>query len=280
MNYQHAYHAGCIADVFKHLVLIQLLQALHKKPAPFSYIETHTGKALYDLSMAPAQKTKEYQQGIHQLWHNANSKDPAINDYLQAIHEVNPDNTLKFYPGSSLIARQRLREHDNAILCELHPTAYHDLKNYFYHDTSVHIHHRDGYEALPALVPPKSKRGLVLIDPPYEIKDEYEQLLKMLEKVQTRWLNGIYAIWFPIKQYDLILDFYHNLKTLEFPKILTTEFWTDAENSDNALKGSGLIIINPPWQFDETLKLSLPALINALGLTRGKSKVLWLVKED
>jgi 23S rRNA (adenine2030-N6)-methyltransferase len=280
VNYQHAYHAGCVADVFKHIILVQLLQYLQKKPTPFSYIETHAGKAMYDLSADTSQKTLEYQQGIYQLWHNTTAKDAAIIDYLNIIQAENPDHLLKFYPGSGLIAKHCLRAQDEAILCEFHPEVYQELKHYFYHDKQVHTHQRNGYEALPALIPPKNKRGLVLIDPPYEITDEYQQLLTLLQKAQLRWSNGIYAVWFPIKQYNLILDFYHELKKMAFKNILTAEFWTAHDADDTTLKGSGLIIINPPWQFDTLLSALLPDLIKALNLSAGKSQVTWLVKEN
>ena len=243
MNYQHAYHAGCVADVFKHIILVQLLQYLQKKPTPFSYIETHAGKAMYDLSADTSQKTLEYQQGIYQLWHNTTAKDAAIIDYLNIIQAENPDHLLKFYPGSGLIAKHCLRAQDEAILCEFHPEVYQELKHYFYHDKQVHTHQRNGYEALPALIPPKNKRGLVLIDPP-------------------------------------ILDFYHELKKMAFKNILTAEFWTAHDADDTTLKGSGLIIINPPWQFDTLLSALLPDLIKALNLSAGKSQVTWLVKEN
>ncbi|MFI4954316.1 MAG: 23S rRNA (adenine(2030)-N(6))-methyltransferase RlmJ, partial [Gammaproteobacteria bacterium] len=222
MNYQHAYHAGGTADVFKHIVLIQLLTSLHKKPTAFTYFETHAGNALYDLQETPAQKTLEHQTGIGALWDNKNIKHPAIASYLEIVKSVNlaqtassgtsnSTETLNFYPGSSLFACHCLRAQDNAIICELHPDVYQNLRAYFKHDNQVHVHQRNGYEALPALLPPKSQRGLVLIDPPYEITDEFQQLQQVLEKVQARWVMGIYAIWFPIKHYEIILDFYNSL---------------------------------------------------------------------
>lgn len=275
MNYQHAYHAGNVADVFKHIVLIQLLQHLRKKPAAFSYIETHAGKAIYDLQDIPAQKTTEYQQGIAVLWQQNTAEELAILDYLQVVRAENPENALKFYPGSGLIAKHLLRAEDEAVLCEFHPPVYQQLKHYFHQDKQIHVHLRNGYEALPALTPPRTKRGLVLIDPPYEITDEYQQLVSALKKSLQRWSSGIYAIWFPIKQYHLILDFYHALKNTTSAPILTAEFWTTVYEED-VLKGSGLAIINPPWQFDLLLQSCLPALLEDLNFPQGKTQVTWL----
>lgn len=275
MNYQHAYHVGNVADVFKHMVLVQLLQNLRKKPSAFSYIETHAGKAIYDLQDTPAQKTVEYKQGIEALWQKNALKEPAILDYLQIIQTENPDNTLKFYPGSGLITKHLLREEDEAVLCEYHPVVCQQLKQYFQHNKQVHVHLRNGYEAMPALIPPQTKRGMILIDPPYEINDEYQQLVTVLQKSLQRWPNGIYAIWFPIKQYNLILNFYHAVKNATSVPILTAEFWTTFYKED-VLNGSGLAIINPPWQFDLLLQSCLPALLDALNFPQGKTQVTWL----
>jgi 23S rRNA (adenine2030-N6)-methyltransferase len=280
MNYQHSYHAGCIADVFKHVVLIQLLKNLHKKPGAFTYFETHAGNAQYDLQDVPSQKTLEYQDGIETLWSDQETPDSLINDYLQIIHNLNPDKKLNIYPGSGLIASYFMREQDDAMLCELHPEVYKNLQNYFKRDEQVHVHHRNGYEALPALLPPKNNRGLVLIDPPYEITDEFQQLITVLEKMQLRWANGIYAIWFPIKKYEVILKFYSSLKNLNFNNILTSEFWIAEDTEENQLKGSGLVIINPPWQVDELLQESLPELARLLKISVDNPiRINWLLKK-
>ena len=280
MNYQHAYHVGNVADVFKHIILIQLLKNLHKKTSAFTYFETHAGNALYDLQDVPAQKTLEHHHGIGTLWSNQNYTNPAIAEYLQIIKSLNPNaDTLQFYPGSNLFARQYLRPQDRAIFCELHPNVYQNLRRYFRQDKQVHVHQRDGYEALLALLPPKTPRGLVLIDPPFEVTNEFAQVINALENLQIRWLSGMTVIWFPIKQYEIILAFYAALKKLSFNNILATELWTKAEMEDNTLKGSGLVIINPPWQFDEMLAPLLPDLAKALHITEQENnKVTWLVK--
>lgn len=280
MNYQHSYHAGCAADVFKHIILIQLLKMLQKKPSAFTYIDSHAGDALYSLQSNAAQKTKEYKEGIARIWQE-NSDHPLLADYWQVLRTFNPDQQLQFYPGSGLIAKQFLREQDHAILCELHTTVAENLAAYFHRDKQISVHRRDGYEALPGLVPPKTQRGLVLIDPPYEATDEFDRIIDTLVKMQTRWPNGTYAVWFPIKQYQAVLNFYHTLKKLYFPNILTAECWTKPNAEDNKLKGSGLVIINPPWQFDSWLRDFMPVLAHSLRIEKnGKTKVQWLVNHD
>lgn len=278
MNYQHAYHAGSMHDVFKHVILVQLLKFLDKKPSAFCYMDTHSGKALYNLTDEQSQKTNEYKEGIYRLWHAKDISHPAIIDYLDIVKKYNPQNELNYYPGSGLFASSCLREQDEAILCELQPRVYEDLHNYFPRNKQVHVHHREGYQALQALLPPKIKRGMVLIDPPYEAKDEYQQLLEAITKAQIRWPNGIYAIWFPIKQYDVIARFYRNIKNSGFTNILATECWATTEDfKDNRLRGSGLVILNPPWQFDLLLDGLLPALNTALNINNsGKIFFTWL----
>ncbi len=280
MNYQHSYHAGAVADVFKHSVVLQLIEFLQKKPAPMCYIETHAGEAIYDLQANPSQKTLEYKDGIAKLWKAKADLPKPLADYLQLVRSFNPDDTLQFYPGSGLFAKQYLREHDEAILCELHPSVYEKLQYYFRHDKQIHAHYRNGYEALTALLPPKEKRGMVLIDPPFEATDEFEQVLKALTLMQTRWNTGTYVIWFPIKEYQQILNFYHSLKKLEFKNIMAAECWSKPNAEQNRLKGSGLVIINAPWQFDKVIEPLLPEILKALGLEeKGKSKFLWLAKD-
>lgn len=290
MNYQHAYHAGGIADVFKHVILVQLLKNLHKKSSAFTYFETHAGNAIYNLQDMSAQKTLEYATGISMLWQHSNITHPALNDYLTIIRTINPlqDKTpsavttsknLNYYPGSGLFARHCLRQQDEAILCELHPDVYQNLYTYFKQDKQVHVHRRNGYEALSALLPPPYCRGLTLIDPPFEIPNEFQQIHQALQRMQARWLNGMYAIWFPIKKYEIILQFYHELQKLQFSNILAAEFWSAPETADNRIKGSGLIILNPPWQFDNLLHTLLPTLAQALNLIfPHQNKLIWLKK--
>ena len=283
MNYQHSYHAGNTADVFKHSILTELLLYLQKKPTPICYMETHAGEAIYDLKSNPSQKTLEYEEGIKKIYlENFSKKNlDIIQQYLNIVKSINPTKHLDFYPGSGLIAKNLLRQDDQAILCELHPAVYEKLNDYFKRDKQMHVHHRDGYEALAALLPPKEKRGLVLIDPPFEVTDEFERILHTLSVMENRWATGVYAIWYPIKQYQTILTFYHALKKLSFKNIIAAELILHPEAQDNRLKGSGIVILNPPWQFDIFLDTLLPVLLQKLQIhNEGSTQLLWLKKDS
>jgi len=264
MNYKHAYHVGSVADVFKHCVVIQLLQALAQKPSAFSYIETHAGAPFYNLLEKEAQKTNEYQEGIGKLWKAKKIQHPAIISYLETIKSYNPSGDLLEYPGSSVIARDYLRPIDEAVFCELHPEIHKPLRYHFYPDKQSHVHHRDGYEALLALIPPKTKRGLVLIDPPFENPNEFEHITQLLKKAAERWSQGIYTVWFPIKHYDLVREFYHSIKKLNLSDVLTVECWVRQDKLGQRLNGSGLLIVNPPWQFNKLLNGFLPEFAQLL----------------
>jgi 23S rRNA (adenine2030-N6)-methyltransferase len=261
MNYRHNYHAGNAADVFKHIVLVCLLQALHKKDKPFCYLETHAGMPLYDLNSKPSQTQREFQEGIARVW-GKQSTGP-IRDYLKIIQEYNGKD-LRYYPGSATIARTLLRPSDQMVLADLQPDVVTELKLGFKRDDQVHIHEQNGYAMLKAYLPPQERRGLVLIDPCYEEANEWSELVKNVLTAWTRWQTGIYAIWYPIKQKSIIKTFHAALKRTGIPNILITELCPLPSDIDQRLSGSGLAIINPPWQLDETLETTLPPLLNLL----------------
>lgn len=257
MNYRHIYHAGNFADVVKHAILTLLIETLQRKETGFSYIDAHAGIGLYDLQDPAAIKTMEAEQGIQQLL----SKDdiPAIlNNYLTVIKQINHElgyshlPPARFYPGSAMVVKKLLRSQDYAIINELHPEDFLELKRNFKNDEQVACHKRDAYEFLPAILPPILKRGLVLIDPPYEEKDEYEKIIDCLKKSLSRWPNGIYAIWFPIKTESTHI-FYNQLLAITTAPILITEL-TIKSTDELGLLGTGLVIINPPWQIEEKIE--------------------------
>lgn len=265
MNYRHIYHAGNFADVVKHLTLIALLSCLKKKTAAFCCLDTHAGAGYYHLFSAMAEKTQEYKTGISKVI-AAKNPPPLVKEYLHCLEEINQhfgstdmdlsSKHLAYYPGSPLIARQLLRPQDRLIACELHREEHQALRSHFHGDKQAAIHHVDGWQALKAFLPPKEKRGLVFIDPPYENPDEWTYLAQHLLSALKQWETGIYAIWYPIKTRQLSDQLYQKLKQMLKQPIFSIEFMIFPETA-LYLSGCGLAIINPPWQFEEQLTPSL-----------------------
>lgn len=265
MNYRHSYHAGNFADVFKHIILTALIKSLLRKDSAFCYLDTHAGIGNYDLQSSTAQKGKEYANGIGKILQQPNPPD-LVKHYVDLVRANNPitSDPLRYYPGSPQIVRQLLRPSDRMVLCELHEEDYHLLKTAFPHDKQVGIHHQDGYQALKAFLPPKERRGVVLIDPPYEDPDEFIHLLSALPKAIERWETGIYAVWYPIKEKRSIERFHRSLKLKIERPMLVSELTLFPENTSTQLNGNGLLIINPPWQLDQEIKEILPWLWQVL----------------
>lgn len=270
MNYLHAYHAGNAADVFKHIVLTQILQYLKQKPTPCCYIDTHAGAPIYDLTKAESNATQEYLQGIGLLWH-ANSLPAEISTYLELEKNVNPDNSLQRYLGSIGLAQRLLRAEDRIIACEVQSRVYSSLKQYFVADRRVHLHQQDGFQALKGLIPPQEKRGLVLIDPPYEQQSDWEQAVTTLQHAYQKWPTGIYALWYPIKTQEHAKKLYRKIQQAQISNILKVEFCPWPADMPQRLNGSGLLIINPPWQLDAQLNQLLPILLQRLRQHSGGS---------
>jgi 23S rRNA (adenine2030-N6)-methyltransferase len=264
MNYRHAYHAGNFADVFKHIVLVAIVQSLLRKDSAFCYLDTHAGIGYYDLFSNNAQKGKEYENGIAKILH-ADNPPALIQLYLQTIHKLNSTlsldtEKLQYYPGSPYFVKNFLRPQDRIVLTELHNDDFQTLKRAFPHDKQIGIHHQDGYQALKAFTPPKERRGLVLIDPPYEQPDELMQTITTLSNALERWENGIYALWYPIKDYRSIERFHKALQQRIDKPILITELSIYPDVLSTHLNGCGLAIINPPWQLHQELNAVLPWL--------------------
>ncbi len=281
LSYRHSFHAGNFADVHKHLVLSLLIQALCRKDTPFCYLDTHAGAGFYDLLGASAQKTGEYRDGIARLWRNE-SAPPVLRHYLDAVTAANAaasSGEPHYYPGSPWLARRWLRPQDRMVLCELHGSEYPGLKQLFQSDAQVAVHHQDGYQGLKAFLPPKERRGLVLIDPAYELKDEFERAGEALIQAVGRWQGGVYALWYPIIAHKPVAGFYARLRASGVRKILVTELNVQ-EASGAGMTGSGLLIVNPPWQLDQQLRELLPWVWRQLALQgQGGVTVDWLVPE-
>ncbi len=264
MNYRHIYHAGNFADVFKHVLLIGLIESLQRKETPFCYFETHAGIGSYDLFSTSTQKSQEYLGGVAKII-SEKVTPPWVATYLTCIKTLNATiDKLRYYPGSPYFVKQLLRETDRAVLSELHPDDVLTLKKTFFDDKKIHIHHQDGYQSLKALLPPKERRGLILIDPAYEKSDELNQLPHRLAEAIQRFATGIYAIWYPIKKSSQLIPFYRDLKNQIAQPMLVAEFCVYADDIDTGLNGCGMVIVNPPWQFDEELRQVLPWLLNHL----------------
>jgi len=263
MNYRHIYHAGNICDVVKHSVLALLIDYMRGKDKPFAVLDTHAGCGLYDLFDERAQKTKEAEEGILKLWAylDRHGKVPeTLRPYIKAIESLNPAGTILAYPGSPAVARSLLREQDRLIACELHPEDVVVLRQTFRNDKQTHIHHRDGYAALKALLPFAEKRGLILIDPPFEQPDEYEALVSAAKRINAIFPMAMVALWYPIKERPVIWQFHEALADTQIPKMMKAEFIFKPEVRHDRLNGTGLIIINPPW----TLEGQLSGLFSTL----------------
>jgi 23S rRNA (adenine2030-N6)-methyltransferase len=294
MNYRHAYHAGNFADVLKHSVLFALIEAMQAKPTPFAFIDTHAGSGCYALDSTEAGKTGEYKDGISRLLfpdlypNNANNGKaqalpPLLRRWLDAILRLpGNDHGLKLYPGSPLQVANAMRDIDSAQLCELHPEEATRLRDLFHHDHRVHVHQRNGYEALKALLPPKEKRGLVLIDPPYEAQDsEYRVIEKALKAALERWPTGVYAVWYPIKLRSQVQPFHRWLQHCGARRVLRAELMVHPDDSPLRLNGSGMVILNAPWKLDDALRDALRAMAPMLSQERpAQWRLDWLVQDS
>jgi 23S rRNA (adenine2030-N6)-methyltransferase len=264
MNYRHAFHAGNHVDVFKHAALTFVLEWLRQKPAPFAVLDTHAGVGVYDLASGGAQRTKEFEGGALRVFEPGLTTAPG---YSAMLREMNPE-ALTTYPGSPEIVRRYLRQRDRLVACELHPDEAETLRARYRGDPRVAVHHRDGYEAIGALLPPKERRGLVLIDPPYEQTDEAERLAAALATGLGRWPNGTFMAWYPIKDGLIGAALARAAVAGGFPKTLRVEF-SPFQRDNVSLSGGGLLIVNAPWRLDDRLKALCQELSGRLGDGRG-----------
>jgi len=282
MNYRHAYHAGNFADVLKHTVLTLLIEYLKRKEKPFRVIDTHAGIGLYDLSSDEAQRTGEWLCGIGAL-RNAklNEQEASIVSHLfGAVESVNTEDELKFYPGSPVVTRHLLRKQDRLTAIELHPEDVETLRGQFEGDFQTRVIELDGWLALGAHLPPKEKRGIVLVDPPFEKEGEFDRLLSGLHKAHKRWPGGIYALWYPIKNLKEVAAFRKGLMESGIPDILDVTLEVSPVLPDMKLSATGMIVVNPPYVLQEQLKLVLPAFARILGEAgKGRYSILKLAEE-
>ncbi|GGA36816.1 23S rRNA (adenine(2030)-N(6))-methyltransferase RlmJ [Pelagibacterium lentulum] len=282
MNYRHAFHAGNFADVVKHITLTRILAHLLRKEAAFRVVDTHAGVGLYDLWGDEAERTGEWREGIARLFNTPPPEAVAelFVPYLDAVRAQNPDGQLRYYPGSPFVTRHMLRKQDRLMALELHPSDAQALKENFAGDIQTRVTELDGWAALGTHLPPKERRGLVLVDPPFEQKGEFQRMVQSLEKVHKRWPTGIYAYWYPIKDPRDVSAYGAALKATGIKKILRLELTIRAASTPPRLHGSGMIIINPPFMLEAEMQAILPFLAKRLSdENRGRFSIQWIAGE-
>lgn len=261
MHYQHRFHAGNFADVFKHVLLCGLLRALGRKDAPWAYVETHAGGGLYDLAGDAAQRTAEFHDGIARLYALADAPEPVA-AYLEIVRTTNAHGPLRRYPGSPRFAAHYARASDRIVLCEREPAVAAALKAELGADPHVAIHQRDGYEAA-ALLPPREKRGLVLVDPPFERPDEFDAVAAFAARAMGRFANGVYAIWYPYKKRFDTERFLRRLRR-DCPREAVNYVFETGAPSEGQMHACGMLVVNPPFSFASELAPALPWLADQL----------------
>ncbi len=283
MNYRHAFHAGSFADVFKHAVLCRILMHLRDKPAPFRVIDTHAGAGIYDLGSEEARRSGEWRDGIARLTQASLSPEVAtlLSPYLETVGALNERDNLKRYPGSPALVRAWLRGDDRLIACELQDDAYVALTSQLSGDIRIKALQIDGWTALSAYVPPKERRGLVLVDPPYEKDDEFWRLSQGLAAAHRKWATGVYALWYPIKDRVGPDALAKAVRRLGIGKVLRAELMVSNMADASRLNGSGMILVNPPWRLEAELSVLLPALSAVLARAgKGSFRLDWLSAEE
>ncbi len=279
LSYRHSFHAGNFADVLKHLVLIKILEHLCKKDKAFYCIDTHSGPGEYVLNGDYALKNKEFESGITQLWQRTDLPED-LNTYVKLIKKFNSTDILLRYPGSPLITQQFLRSKDHLALFELHSTEIELLKSATHKDKRIHSHHADGLVGAIALLPPKQHRGLVFIDPSYEIKSDYESVINSLIQMHKRFATGSYALWYPVIDRKRNQKLEKALKTSGIQNIQLFELGIKEDSPEHGMTASGMIVINPPWTLAADMKHTLPWLSNNLGINgAGNYRIETLVAE-
>ncbi|MDA1107467.1 MAG: 23S rRNA (adenine(2030)-N(6))-methyltransferase RlmJ [Proteobacteria bacterium] len=266
MNYRHSFHAGNVADVFKHVVLVLVLRALHKKDTPFCVVDTHAGSGVYQL-----ERLGEFEQGIGLIWPER-ERWPVLADYLSVIEKLNGKAGIKYYPGSPFIIREYLRPQDRAVFMELQPGEYVNLKTNFNGIKNISVHHVDAWSSFKAFVPLRENRGMVLMDPPFEAANEFDNVVAALKQGARHWRNGIYMVWYPFKSRMMVRKFHQAVRALKM-EAQAIEFMTLPDDVENRLNGSSIVLINAPWGVMDALRELLSPLAVGLAGASGKPEV-------
>lgn len=259
LAYRHYFHAGNFADVFKHALLARLLAALAKKDKPLCYLDTHAGIGRYDLTHRWAQKNREFEAGIARLWQRSDAPD-LLAPYLDAVRAENPAGTLVVYPGSPAIAQRLLRAGDRMVLCELNAKDKDALRQNFARERRAGVHLLDGFQAVKAFLPPRERRGLMLMDPAFDRRGEYARVVEALREAQGRFATGVFAFWYPLMEPAALRAFERDVRATRVPKVLQLELWVHPADWSASLRGCGLLVVNPPFGLEEEARLLLPWL--------------------
>lgn len=279
LSYRHSFHAGNHADVLKHIVQSLIIESFKTKEKPFLYLDTHSGAGRYQLSGEHAERTGEYLEGIARIWQRDDIPE-ELSAYIKAVKALNPNGSLRYYPGSPLIARHLLREYDELNLSELHPSDFPLLRTEFSRDSRTRALKEDGFQQLKSKLPPKSRRGFVLIDPPYELKSDYKNVVYGIQEGYKRFATGTYALWYPVVLRQQIKRLVKDLEATGIRKILKIELGVRPDSDQRGMTASGMIVINPPWKLEQQMKAILPWLHQVLvpeGI--GHTLVEWVVPE-
>ncbi|KZL21587.1 Ribosomal RNA large subunit methyltransferase J [Pseudovibrio axinellae] len=280
MNYRHIYHAGNIGDVLKHIVLANILKYLQKKDAAYRVLDTHAGIGLYDLTSEKSQKTGEWQQGVGKVLENLDAAPGPVKNalvpWLETVENLNPGGGVHFYPGSPEIACMLARKQDRLTLTELHPEDFEELKNNYGGDKKVKVIALDAWLALGSFLPPKERRGVVLIDPAFEVEDEFDRLADGIIRGWKRWQTGIFAIWYPVKSHRTVDQLVATLKEAGIRNTIKLELSAGQVSSDQPMKSSGMLVINPPWTLTKDMNAALPWLCQTLSQGKGAK---WSVEQ-
>jgi 23S rRNA (adenine2030-N6)-methyltransferase len=268
LSYRHAFHAGNFADVLKHSVLTLVLEYMARKDKGFIYIDSHSGAGMYSLNDEYAQKTGEYKDGIAKILAAKNDEDfpEALMPYIELLQKLNTENgELDIYPGSPGIAKQVMRRQDSAHLFELHPTDIQHLTEFCTRWNKSHVKQSDGYQGILGLIPPPSRRGVVLIDPPYELKEDYAKAVKTIVKAYSKFTSGTYILWYPVVTRERINSMEKDFTRSEVKNLLKVEFCLKPDSDQYGMTGTGLFIVNPPWQLESQLSEIMPFLKSIIG---------------
>jgi 23S rRNA (adenine2030-N6)-methyltransferase len=279
LSYRHAFHAGNHADVLKHWLVVRVILALQRKATPLCYIDTHAGAGEYSLDSAEAQQLGEAREGIAKLWDSPHPP-PSVETYLAQVRAMNPGPRVVRYPGSPRLAGQLQRPGDRLVLMEKHPTDARALARSFSEHRGCRVVAADGWASLRGFIPPQERRGLVLIDPPYELKSDYRMCVETLTDACRRWATGVYLLWYPLvsrREADRLID---RVRDIGVRRTLQVELAVRAPDTVGGLWGSGMLVLNCPWQVDEDASATLPWLAQMLsGPDAPLPSVRWLVPD-